>query len=356
LNSKALSHRISWFWRQMKTISLFLFYLLAIQTPLFAKNVPIDIVYLWVDGKDPNWLAIKNSYLPDSEHASNLTDDSCNDYRYANHEELRYSLRSVYQFAPFFNHIYIVTMNQRPAWLKDHPQITVIDHTEIFKNLDDLPTFNSQAIESHIHRIPNLSEHFIYFNDDVFLGKPVAPTDFFSSDGKILVLFEKGYTVSPTPAVQASSYRQSWINSNALLDAYYVKERRHRLCHAPFALRKSFIEITEALFPSPFSLTSSHKFRTKEDFNLVNGFLQYVWIYQKKGEKGKMTNQMISLGDDSEFSKFIVDIETLKKDPPHTFCLEDGMVGTASKTCTLLTEFLQSFYPNPAPWELEEIE
>lgn len=151
---------------------------------------PIDIVYLWVDGNDPAWQSIKNSYLSADDSTIGLPDqesveikkisaqDGATDNRYMDNDELRYSLRSVHKYAPFAHHIYIVTMNQKPSWLAPHPKITIIEHKEIFKNLEGLPTFNSHAIESNLHRIPHLQEYFIYFNDDVFLGAPVTPEDF----------------------------------------------------------------------------------------------------------------------------------------------------------------------------------
>ena len=45
-----------------------------------------------------------------------------------------------------------------------------MDHREIIEQ-EYLPTFNSHVIEANLHKIPNLSEHFIYFNDDVFVAK-----------------------------------------------------------------------------------------------------------------------------------------------------------------------------------------
>ena len=43
---------------------------------------------------------------------------------------------------------------------------------------------SSNAIEFNIHRIPGLSEHFVYFNDDFMLGSPVSIEDFYSpADG-----------------------------------------------------------------------------------------------------------------------------------------------------------------------------
>ena len=59
----------------------------------------------------------------------------------------------------------------------------MVPHREIFGDTGRLPTFNSQAIESRLHRIPGLAEHFLYLNDDVFLGRPVPPEMFFTPGG-----------------------------------------------------------------------------------------------------------------------------------------------------------------------------
>ena len=47
-------------------------------------------------------------------------------------------------------------------------------------NKSHLPTFSSPAIEAHLHRIPGLSDKFIYLNDDVMFGKEVWPDDFYT--------------------------------------------------------------------------------------------------------------------------------------------------------------------------------
>ncbi|WP_367891009.1 hypothetical protein [uncultured Dialister sp.] len=46
-----------------------------------------------------------------------------------------------------------------------------------------IPCFNSSVIEAYIWRIPSLSEHFLYGNDDMFFYKPLSP-DFFFTQGK----------------------------------------------------------------------------------------------------------------------------------------------------------------------------
>ena len=61
-------------------------------------------------------------------------------------------------------------------------QFQYFRHDHIFQSPDDLPTFSSPAIESNIHRIPGLSENFVYLNDDILLLQPVSKEMFYSDD------------------------------------------------------------------------------------------------------------------------------------------------------------------------------
>ncbi|XP_070534877.1 N-acetylglucosamine-1-phosphotransferase subunits alpha/beta-like isoform X2 [Ptychodera flava] len=126
--------------------------------------------------------------------------------RFEDNEELRYSLRSVERNAPWVRHIYIVTNGQIPSWLNlDNPRLTVITHEDIFTNKSHLPTFASPAIESHIHKIPGLSQKFIYLNDDVMFGKPVWPDDFYTHANG-----QKVYLTWPVPNCNEGC-PSSWI-------------------------------------------------------------------------------------------------------------------------------------------------
>ena len=94
------------------------------------------------------------------------------------------SKRSIIKFAPWFNHIYIVTNGQIPIWLNtNQPDISVIPHSKIFRDQKDLPTFQSNAIEVNLHRIPGLADNFIYFNDDMALIGPLCPEDLLLANG-----------------------------------------------------------------------------------------------------------------------------------------------------------------------------
>lgn len=312
---------------------------------------PIDMVYLWVDGKDVGWQKIKEHYSALCQKNIEVKPDASAGNRYSDHEELKYSLRSVWKYASFFNHIYIVTMNQKPEWLKAHPQITIVDHKEIFKNMVDLPTFNSMAIECHLHRIPNLSEHFIYFNDDMFFGDFVEPTDFFSREGKVKAMFEEKKSPAGSPTPKDITYVLACRNTNALLNKQYKNEWRMLLCHAPYALRKSYVEETETAFEEVFISNSTHRFRSADDYTITNGLLQYHWKYQGRLEESNLTNKMIFIANDDVYKKTKNTLQKLLDKRLHTFCLQDKITGDSERTQGLLHKFFEEYYPDPAPWE-----
>ena len=71
--------------------------------------------------------------------------------------QLMYSVRSIEMYAPWIRKIWIVTNGQKPTWLNQgNAHIEVVPHDKIFPKKEDLPTFNSRAIESHLHQIPGL--------------------------------------------------------------------------------------------------------------------------------------------------------------------------------------------------------
>ncbi|DBA01105.1 TPA: hypothetical protein N0F65_001733 [Lagenidium giganteum] len=163
----------------------------------FLSYGPIDVVYTWVNGTDPRWKAEKEYWhkhwiasltgqpLPKKRDDTVVGKDTANaDNRFRDNEELRYSLRSLEKYAPWIRHVYVVTDGQIPSWLDiECPKVSIIKHRDIFENSSHLPVFSSPAIEWNLDNIPGLSDNFLYFNDDVFLGSKVHPEDFISQKG-----------------------------------------------------------------------------------------------------------------------------------------------------------------------------
>eukprot|EP00039_Didymoeca_costata_P011413 m.160069 g.160069 ORF g.160069 m.160069 type:complete len:1577 (-) comp15166_c0_seq2:5-4735(-) len=129
--------------------------------------------------KNSERLSNRDKHSEDEEEP--LEKDEISASRFQDNSELQYSLRSIEKFAPWVRQIFIVTNGQIPSWLNlDHPRLTVVTHEDIFENKSHLPVFSSPAIEANIHRIPGLSENFIYLNDDVMFGTPIWPDDFYT--------------------------------------------------------------------------------------------------------------------------------------------------------------------------------
>ena len=237
---------------------------------------PVDAVYTWVNGSDPEFQRRLSQTLVRLGRPP--VTGAVKDSRFADTDELRYSLRSLEQHAPWVRRVFLVTNGQVPHWLdRDNPRVTVVTHEEIFPNRSHLPTFSSAAIESHLHRIPGLSEHFLYFNDDVFLGRPVSLDDFVSSRGEYLTYlwptrggaFDKPY-----------AHSRSLAHVDRLFTARYGPEERRAAAHVPFLFRRSIIAQLQATFPAEYERTSAAHVRTA-DF-MQTGFTYYYFLRSER--------------------------------------------------------------------------
>ena len=143
----------------------------------------IDAVITWVDGSEPNYQRKLK------EHLSN-NDTIKRQYLQAN--EINLCVASIVKYAPFIRKIFIVTDKQSPnldsvKHIVSKEKIKIVDHEEIFRdNIEFLPTFNIRSIDALLFRIKDLSEKFIYFNDDMFLVKKTNPEDWFVGDKAVL--------------------------------------------------------------------------------------------------------------------------------------------------------------------------
>jgi len=283
-------------------------------------NQPVDAVITWVDGGDPAHQAKLTKYLAEQgierpESAAPTRFNQCG--------ELDYCVSSLIRYAPWIRTIYIVTDAQTPALVNgnyststrsttsrglsagsrdlstsldpaDKPRdvggmrVKIIDHREIFAGFEEnLPTFNSVAIESMLWRINGLSEKFIYLNDDCSLIRPVAYEDFFRGNNSVLrgewktmsdrkwsSIFKKrlGFTIS-----SIDEHRQLQENSAKL--AGFTQQFFH-LPHAPFPLKKSTFEEFFANHPELLSQNSHDRLRNRTQFWPVS-LAHHLEIQQK---------------------------------------------------------------------------
>ena len=137
----------------------------------------IDFVITWVDMNDPKWQAKFSKYSQNKNNTKNGVSKA----RFRDNGFLKYWFRGVETFAPWVRKVHFVTDGQKPEWLDaNNPKIHLVNHAD-FIPAQFLPTYNSVVIERYIHKIPGLSEHFVYFNDDFYLINHVATERFFQN-------------------------------------------------------------------------------------------------------------------------------------------------------------------------------
>ena len=134
----------------------------------------IDFVVTWLDSTDPEW---QESYY---KFRSNNSDHKGN-ARFRNMDIFRYWFRAVEEYAPWVNKVYLITNGKFPDWInRESKKLVLIKHSDYIPK-EYLPTFSSCTVEMFLHHIKGLSNHFVYFNDDMFLNAPVNPEYYFKN-------------------------------------------------------------------------------------------------------------------------------------------------------------------------------
>lgn len=170
----------------------------------------IDFVVTWVDSNDLEWRKEKSKY---SGKPSELNEEN----RYRDFGFFKYWFRAVEKYAPWVNKVYLVTNGQKPTWINEKNNKLVLVSHEDYIPKEYLPTFNSNVIELNLHRIKGLSEHFVLFNDDVFLNNYTKPEDFFKKG------LPRDYGVY-TPLIPRDDFSMIVINNVRIINKHFNKK------------------------------------------------------------------------------------------------------------------------------------
>ncbi|MBR6159159.1 MAG: Stealth CR1 domain-containing protein [Lachnospiraceae bacterium] len=329
----------------------------------------IDFVIPWVDGSDINWINEKNKYDLNSINGSN------NDARYRDWDNLKYWFRGVDKYAPWVNRVFFVTWGHVPAWLDtQHEKLKIVNHRDYIPE-EYLPTFNSNVIELNYHRIPDLSEHFVLFNDDTFLIDHVRETDFFS-DGKpcdefimspimpnynvpiightclnnMLIInkhFDKRSVIkSMYKKVYSTKYRKKLFRNIALTP--WPKLTGFFNDHIPISHLKSTFELMWEKEEEQMKSTCRNKFRTYMD---INHWLMRYWnlcagdFVPRKEGFGKM---FTVTDDNTAITRYIASRKG------KMICVNDSIADfDLERAIKEINEAFESIFPERSSFELD---
>lgn len=332
---------------------------------------PIDFVVTWVDGNDLSWREEKCKFENNIEKKGN------GEERYRDWNQFMYWFRSIEKYAPWVRYVYLITWGHIPEWLnKECPKLKIINHQDYIPK-KYLPTFSSIPIELNIYRISDLSEYFVYFNDDTLLSRPVKPEDFF--DGGLpkycaLAIPTRNYEYNGPFSHQLFTVRgiinsrfdlreciernpEKWFSNVYGEDIKYnmfAYEENYLLgmffSHLPTPFRKSTFKAVWNECGEELDNTCTHRFRTPEDvmhqifslWDIMNGNFSPVSkdYYGKKW--GRLSDQYKE-----------IDI-ALQKQKYRTICLNDSIDVTNEnfdRIRTAIDESLEKVFPDKSMFE-----
>lgn len=221
----------------------------------------VDLVYTWVNGSDP---LVKENYKKVTGK------DYVENGRTRDFGTFLYSVRAADTFAPWIRQIVIVTNGQVPTWLNtSNPRVRIVTHSEIFPNAGDLPTFNSNAIEANLHRIPGVAPCFFYQNDDFGFARPVCISDYVDLKTGTQQLSFDHWTAPEIGPMSYNTWHRTIGLSNTLLNSYYNPDtqpvRYHYEGHNTRLFRTEILKTMAERWPDDYARTSSHRFRDESD-------------------------------------------------------------------------------------------
>ena len=321
-------------------------------------NGKIDVIWTFVNSSENKWYKLFKKYkkkIPIN--------------RFREYDSLKYSMRSVYKYIKFSKDWFIVISDesQIPKFLnykkinnsfilfnknnlpEEKIKINFIFHENIFPNKSSLPNFNSNSIESTLSFIPNLSECFLYLNDDFFIANPIKPSFFIRKDGKLNLY--KSNRISPH--LSGSEWDREISYTNELLNKKFNFKRRLYPKHNCYFWRKSILLELNNVFKEAFSLTRLHRFRGKYD--VVLPFLHSAYSLEKKYGVEILGNsdwfRYYVLKKNKYVNKIFTNIKNNKD--LKCFCINDG-VKDQSKQGFIFLKFLENIenlFPEKMPFE-----
>lgn len=298
--------------------------------------------------------------------------------RYTSHNELQYAIRAVFMFVPWISNIFIVVgdhPDQFPSFLDraqgraengcvrfrlgDLHSVIVVPHRVLYGKefASHLPTYNSHSIESHLHRIPGLTEAFIYSNDDFWVHRPLPYTAFFDETGTIAMNnFTRGFVPTAPKTPTMTKHAMAWVNNGRLLDVMFPatkREGRRFQAHAPVPMFKSSYTRLwgNKVMRKALLRTSASKLRAGLDVYCI-GLLMYYNKYTAVAAAGRERVMYLQLRAGMSFKAAVTQIV---KNNPAVFCLNDSFSSKGSKEALKLSSqmnlFLRVYFPLRLPFE-----
>ncbi|MCV3314525.1 stealth family protein [Pediococcus ethanolidurans] len=326
----------------------------------------IDFVITWVDDTDSKWQEERRKYTPKNK----LSSDN-RSARFRDLGTLKYVFRSIDKYAPWVNKVFLVTEGHLPKWLnKESPKLVTVRHDEFIPK-KYLPTFNSNTIELNIHRIKDLSDNFVLFNDDMILNGLLKPSDFFEHDlprdfgiynaippmGEFSNIVMNDMIIINRFFNKRETFKKNWRKFvkisygedlvRSLLTLPWKPNLGYLNYHVVQSHRKTIFKEVWEKNETVLDNTCMNKFRSWND---VNHWLMRYWQL----EQGKFIPQKHNFGKYLEIDQPDEIEKVLRQAKVKTLCINDNVFidnRKATKTFEIIKSSLENKFPNKSEFE-----
>ena len=233
----------------------------------------IDIVITWVDYSDVVWKREYFKYASKSQQQDKYVGA---EERYRAQETFKYLFRGIEKYIPWANRIYFVTYGHVPSWLNvKNEKLVIVKHSDFIPN-QYLPTFNSNTILLNLHRIKDLSNQFILFNDDMYVTNYCKETLFFRKNKPCDMA-----VLNPIVAPNFDPFWDMMINDVLVINKHFDKRKVMKNKTKWFNYRYGLKNIFRNILFAPY-----HKFPGFYDTHLPNAHIKKVFyeVWDKEYE------------------------------------------------------------------------
>ena len=295
-------------------------------------SAAIDAVYTWVDGSDPEFQALSQSY---AQKERDLNPERFRD----NLQLLKYSLRSLEKFAPWLGTVHIITSSlQRPSWLNtEHPRVR-LHHHEALVPQRYLPTFNGRVLQSFLHRLPTCTDTFLYINDDFLFGNQTSAEDFLTDDGRLVL---RGTLWGEQSAW--CRHEKAWFSLGPIE-------------HTPLLIRREDWAAMLERFPREVEKTRRQRFRQADGLRIDRIYRSYLVTRPPKEVLIEPAHRLLRYHRFQKLRNGLWwqrwQLAFLKWLRPKFFCLNDDFRDVPNpRVVRLVQNFLEECFPEPSSME-----
>ena len=276
-------------------------------------DFPVDVVFTWCK-ETPERAALRKQYK--RTQANKTREGADRQAPVCTSEcEIHYAVKSVRRFMPWVQTIYVFTPQPQDPQI---PGTVVIFNEQLCDDPAAVPTFNSHVVESWMHRIPNLAEHFIYFNDDMMVGQPLHKSMFFTPQGKPILYKQKQYR---KPLLLTNGFEYAWYNLSKLWEKRYPKQPVWEQIHQASALTLQLCLDAEDAFSSLYAAVRATRLRDKTNVPPVALALNYGAVRKQVEvvDPAKVGVAHVNLYRRIQRAH----LQSLVAHPPHFFCVNN---------------------------------